>query len=656
MVGGGYSKQGTAFIGNFSDQKASARVSLTHASTDQRFHLQMGANYVYDNSYLPSTDFTSSITLAPDAPALYNGTGNLNWAIYNGTATFSNPAAVILQSSKAASNNLISNLNLSYQILPGLQFKSGFGYNKEEMNQTFLSPAAALAPPYNTDASAREINFANTTFTTWIIEPQLNYQRTMRLGRIEALVGSTFQQNIHNSETQYAQGFASDALISDPLAASTVGLEGVNYTLYRYDAIYGRLGYNFEEKYIVNLTARRDGSSRFGPGKQFGNFGAAGIGWIFSKERFFADNFSLLSFGKLRGSYGTTGNDQITDYQYLSTYTPDGYTYEGLNGLYPTQLTNPYFAWEVVKKLEGGLDLGFLKDRILVSGTYYRNRTGNQLVGEPLPEVTGFESVQFNLPAVVQNSGIELTLNTINIRSSVFKWTTSANLTLPSNKLVAFPGLSSSTYANALVVGKSLFIKKVYDFAGVNPQTGLYSFATKNANGRPSVPQDQIVSKPVTQKFYGGIQNSFSYKGFQLDIFIQYVDKLGYNYKDYINTPGGFYNSNEPTAVLNRWTTSGDLTSTERFGTNGTVSIPSGTLRSSDAVIIDASFLRLKNLALSYTLPDSWKNKSHLQNVRIYLQCQNLFTITRYVGLDPEIAGLDLPPLRMVTAGLQVNL
>jgi TonB-dependent starch-binding outer membrane protein SusC len=657
VVGGGYSKQETVFIGNFFDQKASARVSLTHASTDQRFHLQMGANYVYDNNYLPSTDFTSSITLAPDAPTLYNGNGNLNWAIHNGTATFSNPAAVTLRSSKAASNNLISNLNLSYQILPGLQLKNNIGYNKEEMNQTWLAPSAAYAPPNNTNPSNRSVNLANTTFTTWIIEPQLNYQQKIGLGKIESLIGSTFQQNIHNSLTQYAYGFSSDALISDLLAASNVGIEGDYYSLYRYDAIYGRLGYNFEDKYIVNFTARRDGSSRFGPGKQFGNFGAAGIGWIFSKENFFADNFSMLSFGKLKASYGTTGNDQIGDYQYLSTYTPDGYTYEGNGGLYPTQLTNPYFAWEVVKKLEGGIDLGFLKDRILASGTYYRNRTGNQLVGEPLPEVTGFESVQFNLPAVVQNSGMELTVNTINIRSNVFKWTTSANLTLPMNKLVAFPGLSDfPQYQDEYVVGKSLFIHEVYHFTGVNPQTGLYSFATKNANGMPSAPQDLVVSRPITQKLYGGIQNSFSYKGFQLDIFIQYVDQLGYTCVDYIKTPGGFYNSNEPTKVLNRWTTSGDLTSTERFGTNGTVSVPNGTLKSSDGVITDASFLRLKNLALSYILPGSWKSKLHLQNARIYLQCQNLFTITRYLGLDPETAGLVLPPLRMVTAGLQVNL
>jgi hypothetical protein len=446
-------------------------------------------------------------------------------------------------------------------------------------------------------------------------------------------------------------------LIPDPLAATTKAYRGFYYSLYRYDAIYGRLSYNVDDKYVVNLTARRDGSSRFGPGKQFGDFGAAGIAWIFTKERFIENNFSFLSFGKFRGSYGTTGNDQIGDYQYLSTYSPISSTYQAVSGLSPTQLTNPYFAWELVKKLEGGIDFGFLKDRILIGATYYRNRTGNQLVGEPLPEVTGFSSVQFNLPAVVQNSGAELTLNTINIKSKNFLWKMSANLTVPSNKLVAFPDLINfPAYSLVYVVGKSLFISQLYHSTGVDPQTGLYSFATKNANGIPSAPQDWVVTKPITQKCYGGIQNSFSYKGFQLNIFIQYVNQLGHNYKYYFGYPG-YVNNNEPTAVLNRWTKPGDIAVTQRFGqAYGTEGNTYNYFQVSDGVITDASFLRLKNLALSYTLPTNWNSKMHLQNFKVYLQCQNLVTITKYLGIDPETGGMGLPPLRMITAGVQVNL
>jgi TonB-dependent starch-binding outer membrane protein SusC len=657
VVGGGYSKQGTAFLGDYSDQKASGHVNLTHTSTDRRFRLQMGANYVNDNSTLPPLDFTSYIDLAPDAPSLYDGNGNVNWAIHNGTATFGNNlAGASLRSVNSNTSNLISNLNLGYQLFKGLQIKTEFGYNKEEMNETSIIPASSYAPPNNVNPNLRSITFATTTFTTWIVEPQIDYQKVIGFGKFETLVGTTFQENKQNSLTQYASGYTGDALITNPLNASTELIVGDESTLYRYNAIYGRLSYNWADKYLINLTARRDGSSRFGPGKQFGNFGAAGVGWVFTKENLIQNDFSILSFGKLKASYGVTGNDQITDYQFLSTYSSLSYTYQGIAGLYPTSLTNPYFAWEVVKKLEGGIDLGFVKDRILLSAIYYRNRTGNQLVGYSLPSVTGFSSVQFNLPAVVQNTGLEVTLNTINIKSKKFSWSTSANLTVPSNKLVSFPNISNfGSYANRYVVGKSLFIQERYYSTGVNPQSGLYSFATKNPNGIPSTPQDLQVTRPVTQKYYGGVQNNLSYGGFQLDVFIQYVNQLGYDYKNYFPSPGTV-DINQPTAALNRWTSPGELTSTQRFGTTTKTSSQYNLFRASDGVITGASFLRIKNLSFSYNLPERWDRKVFLASARIYVQCQNLITITKYVGLDPETGGLNLPPLRMITAGIQVGL
>jgi TonB-linked SusC/RagA family outer membrane protein len=656
VVGAGYSKQGTAFIGNYFDQKGSARLNLSHTNPNQRFHLQAGASYVYDNNDLPGQDFANLITLAPDAPALYDKNGNINWQYFNGSSTFGNPAASTLINFRAATNNLISNLNLSYQLLAGLQLKCSAGYNRDEMNQKQITPSTSSQPPFNLNQYSRSYYFATTTVTAWSVEPQLDYQHGIGDGKLEALVGTTFQQRNQNSLTQYAYGFASDALIENPQAASAQGVQGSFNTLYRYNALFGRLGYNLNDKYLVNVTARRDGSSRFGPGKQFGNFGAVGLGWVFSKEQFIKNSIPILSFGKLRGSYGTTGNDQISDYQYLRTYSSISSTYQGITGLFPTQLTNPYFAWEAVKKLEGGLELGFAKDRILISGSFYRNRTGNQLVGYSLPLVTGFSSVQFNLPAVVQNTGLELTLNTINIKTKHFTWTTSANLTVPRNKLVAFPNIENfSAYNSRYIVGKSLFIQELFHSTGVDPLTGLYSFATKNSGGIPSNPQDLQPTQPVTQKYYGGVDNRISYKGFELDIFIQFVNQLGYSYRKFLNSPGQ-NNQNQPTDVLNRWRVAGDVTNIQRYSTNQeSANLFSILALNSDATITDASFLRLKNLALSYQLPNSLNSGLHLKSARIYLQCQNLFTVTKYLGLDPETQGLTLPPLRMITAGLQMG-
>ncbi|MEJ0080934.1 MAG: hypothetical protein WDM78_08305 [Puia sp.] len=430
---------------------------------------------------------------------------------------------------------------------------------------------------------------------------------------------------------------------------------------YKYEAVFGRINYNWEDKYLINLTGRRDGSSRFGSGKQFGNFGAIGAAWIFSNENFIQKNFDFLSFGKIRGSYGTTGNDGIPDYQYLDLYSVTYTPYGGIHGLSPTNLANPSLVWEIDKKLEGGLELGFLKDRIFITANYFRNRSGNQLVVTPVSFVTGFNSIQENLPALVQNSGTEWTLKTINVKSKNFNWSSSINLTIARNKLISFPNLANSTYSNTLVIGQPINILKLYHSLGVNDTTGIYQFAS--SQGAPTYTPDPI--KDVTSfvnrtpKYYGGFQNSLRYKRITLDFFFQFVKQIGQNLLGaYYSLPGG--ESNMPVAFLNRWQKPGDKAIYQQF--SQTFSYASPVYQAlqyahrSDFAYSDASYIRLKNIAISWQLPDEFRNKLGLQNARIYLQAQNLFTITHYQGIDPESQGLGLPPLRVVTAGIQITL
>jgi TonB-dependent starch-binding outer membrane protein SusC len=660
LLSGGYSNQGTTYPGSYSDQKASGHISIINSSNDHRFKTDFTANYVNDINNLPIGDLTQSIILAPDAPALYDQQGNINWQIMNGAATFSNnPIAFTVTHSNAITDNLITNLVLSYEFFPGLRFKSNFGYNKSEMDQTILTPSTYYAPPDNLEPSLRSNQFATTISKSWIIEPQINFDRKIAKGLLDFLIGTTFQENTRSSIGYYASGFTSDALITNPQAASSVTLAGSSSTLYHYNAFFGRISYNWDEKYLLNVTGRRDGSSRFGPGKQFGNFGAIGVGWIFSREQFIQNSLPFLSFGKLRASYGITGNDQIGDYQFLSTYTSNYLSYQGINTLFPTALTNPNFAWELNKKEEGGLELGFIRDRIFFSASYYRDRSNNQLVEYPLTEVTGFGGVEANSQASVQNTGLEFTLNLLNIKSKYFTWASSVNLSIPRNKLIAFPGFENSPYKYTFAIGHPLSIKYVFHYTGIDPQSGTYTFASKDGSGVPSYPNDLTISKPVTQSFYGGINNSFGYKGFHLDIFFQFVKQLGYNYfgSTYNNLPGT-PNTNQPNFVLNRWQNPGDIATFQKF-TNGGGPAYTGYYfwSQSDAAISDASFIRLKNLAFSYDLPSEWQKKCRMQNARVYMQCQNLITITSFQGLDPETGGgLILPPLRTITIGLQMGL
>jgi TonB-dependent starch-binding outer membrane protein SusC len=660
VIGGGYNRQSTLYPGDYYDQKASLHASINNNSLNQRFHTQLSVNYANDNSNLPQNDLTQFITLAPDAPSLYDANGNLNWQVYQGSPTWKNPLVYTLQHANAITDFFSGNLILSYDLLPGLQLLSSFGYSNSGSSQSLLTPGTFYPPPFNNSPYARSSYFSTTNLKTSNFEPQVNYHKKIGEGKLEALVGTTFQENIFSSSGQSASGFSSDALITNPSAATIFGSAGNAYTLYHYNALFGRISYNWQEKYLINITARRDGSSRFGPGKQFGNFGAVGIGWIFTTEPFIQNSLPFLSFGKLRVSYGSTGNDQIGDYQFLSTYQPNSLSYAGLGGLTPVSLTNPNFSWERVYKFEPGIELGFAKGRIFFSSSYYLNRTNNQLIPYPLPVITGFSSVQQNSPAIIQNSGIEFVLDAVNIKGKDFTWRSSLNLSIQANKLLSYPGLDSSSYAYYYSIGKSLFSKAVYQYTGVNPQNGVYTFDTKNANGQPSYPQDLIWSKPVTQKFYGGFNNSFSYKGFQLDIFFQFVSQLGYNYSNAFPYAPGIFNENQPTYVLNRWQRSGDHSNTQQFTESGSslaqMAYNNFALFPSNGVITDASFIRLKNLALSYQLPISWEKAAHLQNLRIYLQCQNLLTITGYQGIDPETQGLGLPPLRTITAGIQIVL
>lgn len=653
-IGSNYRRETTVFQGDYVDKKASVFINIVNNSSNNKFRAVLSASYLNDNSLLPTSDFTRNIiNLAPNAPSLYDNNGNLNWQ----NNTWQNPMAELLRKSKSVTNNIIGNLNLLYRILPGLNLKTTLGYNHIFMDQSMTVPLSSYPPEYAGLTSLRVHDFASNHLKTWNIEPQISFNRDLFGGNFDVLVGMAFQQSLQNAIGQRAADFSSDALIENILAATSVSAFNMNYTQYRYTALFGRLNYTWKEKYMMNLTARRDGSTRFGPGKRFGNFGAVGMGWIFSNEPFMNQVKPLMSFGKLRASYGTTGNDQLGDYQYLSTYSSNGTPYLGVVGLFPSRLANQNYSWEMVKKFELGLELGFLNDRILFTGDYYRNRTDNQLVGYSLSTITGFDRVQANLPAVIQNTGLEFDLITKNIQTNDFTWTSSINLSIPRNKLVAYPNLQGSSYANQYEVGKPLFVAKRFHYIGVDPKTGVYQFEDINKDSEISSPEDRVALKQISQNYFGGFQNSITYKGLQLDFFIQFVKQTGIIFF-YNGTPGTI-SRNQPKSILNRWDEPGDVAYIQKF----TQSFSSDAARAQnqftngDGRIGDASFVRLKNIALSYKIPFKLRQVLRLRDSKIYIQCRNLLTITNYQGFDPEVQSLAmLPPLRIITAGIQISL
>lgn len=658
LVGFGYRKEGLVFPGDFNNQIGSGNVNINHNSQDEKFKMNLGANYSTVDSKLPTTNFADYILLPPNTPEVYKPDGQINWE----SNTFDNPLALLLRTSNAVTKNLLTNLSINYTLFKGFSLAAKLGYNNMNINEENRIPYSSYMPmPGDDQAAMRSKTIGFNQVTSYIIEPQINYNIDIKSHHFEALAGVTFNDRNNQRTVENTSGYGNDHQIRNSFSATTTRNSNAN-TQYKYNAFYFRLGYNFSERYIINLTGRRDGSSRFGPGKQFGNFGALGAAWNFAKEPF-AKSLPFLSLGKLRGSIGTTGNDQFTDYEFISAYS-NGTQYYGVSNLNPSRLTNPDFRWETINKIEGGIELGFFNDRVLVNASYFRNRTSNQLVGLPLPRTTGFDVVRANLPATVENKGFEFEVQANNIINGALQWDASFNISVPKNKLVSYPNIEKSSNNLFYAVGYPLSVAFVYHYTGIDADLGQYTFEDRDKSG--TVDQRDRYPRFVGQHFFGGLNNSLRFRNFNLDIFCQFVKQTRYKYHSNQVAGARYFNfqTNQPIAVLQRWQQKGDEKPFQKFVSvqNTTGAFLAGEqFLNSDAMLVDGSFLRLKNVSLSYNIPENILRFFKISGFRAYVQGQNIFTITGFEEADPENSsgsGLTPPvaPLRTVAVGLQLTL
>jgi TonB-linked SusC/RagA family outer membrane protein len=638
-AGVGYHNEGTTLPGNNTGAtRKSARVNFDHNSPDGKFGVSATSAYSITTLNLMPLDLTSSINFAPDYP-IYTPTGTPNW---NGVRGY--PLAYLQQPYASRADNYNGHALLRYTPIKGLNLKLDAGFNNTQINETLKEPSVSLSPTSGQPAELIVGNFYNRT---WIAEPQADYTLRFNRHQVTLLAGGTWQQNENNSFTAFGMNFPNDALIGNLSSASTI-TASTAITNYAYNSFFSRLNYNWDERYLVNASFRRDGSSRFGPGKRFGDFGAVAAGWIFTKEDFMK-SVRFLSFGKLRASYGTNGNDQINDYGYLTTY--------GNGGLYQTTslttstLANPNYRWEQDRKLEIGLELGALKDRILLKSSFFRNRTGNQLLYYGLSPQTGFTGYQANFPALIQNQGFEFELNTKNIVTKHFSWTTSANFSWTHNKLLKFPSLAQSSYSSQYFIGKSLLVRQAYQFKGLD-STGKPVYADNNKDGVISSLDRVVVGDQ--DPMFGGITNKFDYKGISLSFLWEY-DRFR-NFNNAIPASrNGAQGTNATLLALKAWQKPGD----EQHTTLPLYTTSSATYNAqyySQSTVLwgSSNIFRLRNLSLSYSLPDELLKKAKIQQVRVYMLGQNLwvFDPLKKYRLDPETGNGGMPPLRIWTFGI----
>ena len=359
-------------------------------------------------------------------------------------------------------------------------------------------------------------------------------------------------------------------------------------------------------------------------------------------------NFSFLNYGKIRTSVGVTGNDRIGNYQYVARWgtTSSALPYQGVSGFYPLNLANPDFAWERNRKWEAAIELGFLEDRLFVNADYYRSRTDNQLIGYTLPSQTGFAGITANRNAIIENRGWEFLVNTTNIRTKNFTWKSSFNISIPRSELVEYPDLETSSYSSVLAIGYPVTVRKYLEYQGVDTATGVYKLNGIN------LATDRTQVRDLGQRLYGGLQNTFTYKGWSLDIFFHFVQQDGLSSINFV-APGG--RSNQTVLALDRWQNKGDITDIQKFSTTGAaVTQFSYYSNFSSARVVNASFIRLKNVSLSYQFDKKLIRKLKLESLRVYFQGQNLLTFSPYKYGDPETLSYTTLPLRMLSTGIQV--
>lgn len=623
--------------------------NLTHQSKDQKLNIQLSAMHDHDWNHQVINDPTQWQLLAPNAPRLTQG-GQL--VFFTKGVAFSNPLSYLLQPYQAVSQNTLADATVSYRLTHQLTISTNIGFNEMGVNE--LSEITIRSQPTIGNPKGSS-DFEFTRYASNIIEPQLEYKKDTGKFRFTALFGSTWQNQMSKTRSLADSGVSNDAQLNQPgLAYNKPG--ELQQESYYYKALFAKATVKWNNTYVLDLSARRDGSSRFGPGIHYGFFWASGFAWIFWNNKL-QNTIPAISLGKLRISDGITGNDQIATYN----WSPNGFNpFQSIPNY--TATLGPGNTWETIRKTEISMDWGFVDNRFLLTASWYLHRARNQILPDSLP--ASGPNVSFgNKKVVSQASGYEFNLTARNIDQPRLQWTTSFNLSLPTDKLVSFPGLAQSNYASMLVVGKSLEVVKAYRYLGVSRDSGIFQFKDLNGDGKIT-PADQTAVGKLAITAEGGLDNTVRIGPWRLECFIQGRKQTGTNYPAtlYTNSPPGMLapgmNTNTTTAFLDRWRHPGDKATFQKLTTDpaSTAGQAISLYTASSAVLTNASFVRLRNVCISYDFPSAWLKKNHLTTVRWFLQGQNLVTLTPYRGVDPETQNPSImPPMRTIVAGIHVE-
>ena len=551
---------------------------------------------------------------------------------YNKPVSFDNHQA-ILDNWNGGSNNfrITNSLSLTWDIAEGISWKSSFSNDRTIYLERFY---------YNTNLIYGQPNGAgvegSNTSNVFSFEHLLNFYRSFRSRlTLSAFLGNSFQYTIINSSYINGKDYPSDQLTRIVSSANQTGTStGTSSSLLSF---FGGANLSYDSRYSLDFTMRADGSSRVGKNNRFGYFPAVGVAWNITNEHFFPwkETFSSL---KLKASIGLGGNENIGDFSSLALWS-GGANYNGEAGLSPEQLGNPGLKWETTRQWNVGLNASLWHQRVDIEFNYYDKYTYDLLLARTVPWKTGFTSIVDN-SGEISNRGIEFSLSTVNITKKNFSWKTIFTLAHNRNRIEKLTTDVTGNYTPfKLFEGYPLYSMWVYEYKGVDPQTGDAIYDDANGDGKITVADKKVVGDawPVIE---GLLRNTFTFGPVALDInvYYKYGNKV-FNYTRMFLESGGTrgITRSMQKSSINYWKKPGDTNVLPRPKSSANADGSFNYEGQSSRVVEDGSFIRLKNVSLGYTLPASFVKKIGLQRASVNITGANLLLLTKYTGPDPEV-------------------
>ncbi len=614
-------------------------------------------------------------------------------------------------------NNLQLNGYVSYEFIKGLKLKVSGGYTYDaRKNDQFNNSNTRYGGPTSTDKVNAQI--IRNERLTWLNENTLTYQTNIKKKHFfNSLVGITFQNSDYEYYSLKSTHIPNESLGMAGMADGTLSSSSSLKSSWSMMSYLARLNYNYKSKYYATASFRADGSSKFSKKHRYGYFPSGSLAWNFMEEEFMAPIKKVVGAGKLRVSWGLTGNNRIGEYDYYALlqmlkekqgdYISNGSIPSGVYpfdndmssvGMVPVSLPNENLKWETTEQWNVGLDLSFFNERLNFTADVYRKTTRDLLLEASLPLVSGYYSATKNI-GKVRNDGLELSLSTVNVQTKDFTWTSDFNIAFNKNEVLelAENQLSLTTaarfdqnynsqpsyiakvglpmgmmygyiyegtykYDDFVKSGNSYTLKDnvPYFSSEANTQPGMPKYKDVNGDGIIDTNDRTIIGRGLPIHT-GGFTNSFTYKGFDLSVFFQWSygnDIMNAN-RLFFENAGGKKDLNQFASYANRWTPENpesDIPAATKSASNNVIS---------SRIIEDGSYLRLKTVTLGYTFPKALIAKAKLSNARVYVAAQNLWTWTSYSGYDPEVSvrnsaltpGLDFSSYpRAFTLSFGVNL